>query len=336
MKGTIRVRVALAGVALLAACGDSGSGGPPRTTLPGASTTTPNSFRIAVWGDTPYSQQETDEFPRLIDDINTAGVDFSVMVGDIGGAFACEDAYYDQTVAYFDRFTAPLVYVVGDNEWTDCRDSGKDPLERLAKVRQVFFSRGESFGGSRLSLTRQSADRPEHVRWIQDRVVFVGLNVPGSNNNHVADATAPEGQAAEAEYEARSVAVQEWLTAAFDTALSENAAGVVVAMQADPGFEVSRDQRVSEGVDGYTDFLRALAVEAGRFGRPVVVLHGDSHQYRFDTPLVDPLTNEAIPNVSRVEAPGSPDVGWAEVTITPGGATFVDARSRIVAAGTRR
>lgn len=333
MNVTTRLRVAVVAAALLAACGDSGSGGPPRTTLPGASTTTPDSFRIAVWGDTPYSAQETEAFPRLIEDINSAGVDFTVMVGDIGGAFACEDAYYDQTVLSFDRFSAPLVYVVGDNEWTDCHEAGKDPLERLAKIRQVFFSRGESFGSSRLSLARQSADRPEHIRWIQDRVVFVGLNMPGSNNNHVGDADSPERQAAEAEFQARNTAVKEWLTAGFDTALSENAAGVVVAFQADPGFEVTGARRTSEGVDGYTDFLRALAVEARRFARPVVVLHGDSHQYRFDTPLIDPLTSEAIANVTRVEAPGSPDVGWAEVTLNPGGSTFVNAASRVVAAG---
>lgn len=319
--------MAVTAAALTAACAGSGSDAPPRTTLPGVVTTTAHSFRIAAWGDTPYDAREAAEVPRLMEDINNAGVDFTVMVGDIGGgAAACEDAYYDQTAASFDRFAAPLVYVVGDNEWADCDEGGMDPLERLAKVRQVFYSRGESFGERRLSLTRQSAERPEHLRWIKDRVVFIGLNVPGGNNN----------KAVTDESQARNLAVKEWLTAGFDTALSENAAGAVVVIQADPGFEVPRAQRASRNVDGYTDLLRALAVEARRFARPVVVLHGDSHQYRLDTPLVDPLTSEAIANVHRVEVPGSPDVGWAEVTITPGGATFVDAKPRIVAAGRRR
>lgn len=339
MKPTTRLRLALLATALLAAaCGDSGSDDPPRTTVSGVAPTTAKSLRIAVWGDTPHTAQETEQFPRLVDDIDAAGVDFSIMVGGIGGGDACEDTYYDQAVVAFDRFAAPLVYVVGDDEWANCNAAAPPtstpgtsvapqdpPQERLAKLRQVFFSRGESFGTSRLSLARQSAERPEHVRWIQDRVVFIGLNLPGGNNN----------QAVLDEFQARNGAVKEWLTAGFDTALSENAAGVVVAMHADPGFEVPRAQRESKNVDGYSDFLRALAVEARRFARPVVVVHGDGGRFRFDTPLVDPLTSEAIANVSRVEAPGRPDVGWAEVILTPGGTTFVDAKPRVVAAAGR-
>ena len=331
-------------VGMASACVNSRSGGPPRTTLLGGPTTTPGSFRIAVWGDTPYGSDELAQLPRLVEEINAAEVDFSIMVGDIAAALACEDATYESTVAFFDSFEAPLVYVPGDNEWTDCHEINRDPLERLSKIRQVFFARPDSFGLSRISLIHQSAERPEHTRWVQDQVVFIGLNVTGSNNNHVQDVNvqeqgSPRGlaerQAAEAEYQARSVAVREWMRAGFEAAISGNAAGVVVAIQADPGFEVAAGQRTTNGVDGFDDFLRALAEEATRFSKPVVVVHGDSHQYQFDTPLIDPTTGDAVDNVTRIESPGSPDVGWAEVTLSPDGTKFVDATSRIVAAGAR-
>ena len=42
----------------------------------------------------------------------------------------------------FDRFADPLVYTPGDNEWTDCHRANNgsyNPLERLGKVRQLFF-----------------------------------------------------------------------------------------------------------------------------------------------------------------------------------------------------
>ena len=46
-----------------------------------------------------------------------------------------------------DRFEGPLVHTPGDNEWTDCyrKKAGEfDPLERLAKVRAMFFPDGNS------------------------------------------------------------------------------------------------------------------------------------------------------------------------------------------------
>lgn len=54
----------------------------------------------------------------------------------------CSDAYFASTKAGFDAFQDPLVHTPRDNDWTDCHraDNGSfNPLERRAKVRQVFF-----------------------------------------------------------------------------------------------------------------------------------------------------------------------------------------------------
>ena len=341
MRAT-RAAVVVLALSALVACGGSGSSPPPRTTLPFRPVPAAASIRIAIWGDTPYSGDEEAALPRLVQDINAARVDFTVMVGDLGGAAACEDTTYANVANTFNSFEAPLVYVPGDNEWTDCHGRGFDPLERLARLRQVFFAAPKSFGMNTLTLVPQSAERPEDVRWQQGSVMFVGLNVPGSNNGHIQDVTTPEGnrspeqlQAAEAEFQARDAAVREWLRSSVDAALEAKAEGLVLAIQADPGFEIAAPDRALNGVDGFDSFLAALREESARFAKPVVVLHGDSHTYRFDTPLIDPATSKPVPDVYRVETFGSPDVGWVEVVFNPGGRQFVTATSHLVSAGAR-
>jgi len=84
-----------------------------------------------------------------------------------------------------------LIWVPGDNDRTDC--SGRygrstlpysDPLERLNYERLLFASTDQSLGQKTLTLTRQSATYPENIRWKYGPVVFIGVNVQGSNDNY--------------------------------------------------------------------------------------------------------------------------------------------------------
>src|SRR6266567_5437978 len=94
-------------------------------------------------------------------------------------------------IANFNSLQCPLVWVPGDNDWTDCwgrygpgTQPYSDPLERLAHERQLFASTPNSLGQTTLELTRQSLSYPENVRWTKGWVVYLGLNVQGSNDNH--------------------------------------------------------------------------------------------------------------------------------------------------------
>ena len=48
----------------------------------------------------------------------------------------------------------------------------------------------------------------------------------------------------------------------------------------------------------------------------MLVVHGDTHWFRFDKPLVDPRSVRRIDNVTRLEVYGSPFVNWIYVTVT--------------------
>jgi hypothetical protein len=79
--------------------------------------------------------------------------------------------------------------------------------------------------------------------------------------------------------------------------------------------------------DGFADFLNALRQEVIAFHKPVAYVHGDSHYFRIDKPLLDPL-GRRLENFTRLEtfgnnqANGNNDVHWVKV--------FVDVRSREV------
>ena len=66
----------------------------------------------------------------------------------------------------------------------------------------------------------------------------------------------------------------------------------------------------------YRPILDALAEEALRYRGEVLVVHGDTHWYRFDQPLVDPRSGKTVANVTRLEVFGSPFVNWVLVTVT--------------------
>ena len=58
------------------------------------------------------------------------------------------------------------------------------------------------------------------------------------------------------------------------------------------------------------------------FGKPVVLVHGDSHYFHIDKPLPQPAGgnpdgNRAtrLTNFTRVETFGSPDVHWVSGTV---------------------
>ena len=152
-----------------------------------------DSYTIAFFGDMPYNALGRAQYPALLADINASHVAFSVFDGDLkaGGDGPCSDALYSTAIANFNKLKEPLIWVPGDNDWTDCWGRYgpstlpySDPLERLSFERILFASTSQSLGQKTLTLTRQTPKYPENVRWKFGPVVYLGLNVQGSNDNY--------------------------------------------------------------------------------------------------------------------------------------------------------
>ncbi len=292
--------------------------------LAGCTTTPPlpvaGAIAFGLMGDTPYSEREVRALDALIARINTEELAFVVHVGDItSGQGPCSDEWFLERKAQFERIRHPFILIPGDNDWTDCHRSGLDPLERLARFRELFEAGDESMGGRKMKVERQSADPRfaayrEHMRWTTGNVLFVTLNVQGSNNNLGRNPTMNE------EYRERMAAALSWLNEAADLAIQGRLAALVVLTQANPDFEESR---TALGLsDGYTEFRDTLHHHALRLNKPLFLVHGDTHRYRQDQPLKD-RKGLTIPNFIRVEVDGSPWVSWLRGTILPAGDTPV-------------
>jgi hypothetical protein len=284
----------------------------------------------AIVGDTPYGPAQLAEFPRLASALNAdPDAELTIHLGDIkDGASACSDAYFDRMRANFDALQDPFVLTPGDNEWTDCHRpaaGGYLPTERLARFRSVFYPRAHQSLGLRRKTLETQAGRPgyeafrENRLWKAQKVVFATVHVVGSNNGLVPWFGAAEtpAQRAErlAEYAARLDAALAWLDRTFDFAEDEDARGVVVAMQADLWFSTPL---------GFTEIVQRLADRASEFGKPVLLLEGDSHRFKVDRPLAtgSPFhgVTTAAPNLTRIVVEGETIGEWLKLRVDPNAA----------------
>ena len=318
-----------------------------------------NPATLAVFGDWPYSLQLLNEAPLLIGSINSdPKVRLVLHVGDIhSGSMPCTGAGLSPLPPaadpnwnigiynLFQQFEDPVVYTPGDNEWTDCHKKKEGngvigsgaPLNELAAVRGLFFAdpghtlgqRGKQVltqGGEFDPAHPSDAQFVENVMWEESQVVFVTLNLPGSNNDGLkwtapfTDETARAREAAQ-----RTGAAIRWLQTAFARAEDEGAKAVVIALQADM-WDPAAIAAGGDGLGNYTLFVHELANQALHFRRPVLLLNGDSHVYGADRPLADPASATgqihgapAVPNLTRITVQGSTNTPaeWLRLTIDP-------------------
>jgi hypothetical protein len=335
-------------------------------------------YAIGLWGDLPYNDvQATTGVPNLIADMNNSDLEFTVHDGDLkaGSGIAgsstptvCNAAMYQQGLDYLNALRQPAMFTPGDNDWTDCdrpANGGYNSRERLDYERGLFFATQFSLGQHVLKQEVQSTppclgfNGPtqcvENRRWTTKHVTYATVNVQGSCNN-LCD-TAPDSP----EYAARNVADIAWLAQTFDEAKAEDSAAVMIIGQADPGFDASdvtraplRNPRTlvetDAQPDGFHDFLVALRDQTISFGKPVVYVHGDSHYFRVDKPLLD-AQGRRLENFTRVETFGdnaandNNDVHWVKALVDPNSRDVFAFQAQIVpanrtavveAAGSRR
>jgi hypothetical protein len=304
-------------------------------------------YTVGLFGDVPYGAAGRAEYPRLLADMNRADLAFSIFDGDLraGGDGACTDALYTQATAAFDSLRRPVVVVPGDNDWTDCwgrygpGTGGYDPLERLDHERQVFYPTDQSLGARTMTLQRES-DEPgyeayrENVRWTRGPVVYVGLNVQGSNDNlpHAGvdgeTRGAAEIQRMADEHAARERANIHWLHESYAYAKRIGAKGVLVDWQADPNFNNEQHLQPAQ-YDGFAEILPALRSEVLAFAGQSALVHGDSHYFKVDKPLTYD-NGQVVAKFTRVETFGAANTHWVAMTVDPRDPNLFEFGPRIV------
>jgi hypothetical protein len=279
-----------------------------------ASSVLAETLRFFAAGDLPYFAAETEQLRDLFDTAEAEATPFLIHVGDIkSGSSPCTDANLKAVADLFRARVVPVAFTPGDNEWTDCHREGagaKDPRERLARVREVFYADPAVLRLDRLDTVRgegaDATDFPENYIFIRDGVLFVTVHVVGSNNGY-----APDNPAAVAEFEARDAANVRFLRQAAGLAMERDASAMVIVFHANPQFEKARPAR------GFVRLRGALVELMGAYPGPVLAIHGDTHRFKHDRPLIDPATGERFERFVRAEVPGSPVVGGVWISVDP-------------------
>jgi len=298
---------------------------------PAPSPNAPGTFAFAALGDAPYYLWEDLKYPAVLKDIRAHDVTSVLHVGDIFWR-PCSDAMYTRSLEWFNGLGRPVIYTPGDNEWYDCwerQTGGYAPRERLLHLREVFFATpARSLGARPISLETQAADPryPEFVenaRWTDHGLVFATMHVIGSRNGM--EAFPKRDAEDDAASRRRTEAAASWLRATF--AQASRAPAVILAFHANAGLE---DPPGDTYRQAFEPFITALEEEAERFARSVLVIHGDGHVYTVDRPLVRRTTGRLVTNLTRVQVPGSPDVGWLRVAVRPGDPVTFSFERRLV------
>lgn len=302
-------------------------------------------YEVGLFGDMPYGDYGRAKYPNLINDMNHTDLAFSVFDGDskngsepcyadphtpdptsvtpdLAVADATHPDIYKYALNLFGRFRDPVVYLPGDNEWTDCdRPStigGKvsDSNDRLAYERALYYPTDRSLGQHTIAQIRQSAAYPENVRWTQGPVTYIGLNIPGSDNNFADGGKNGPAAQGQAEYAARNAANLDWLRAGFAAAKAAHSKGVMIVIQADMWDPTAT-------VTHFADTKAELARQSIAFDGKVVLVNGDSHSFEIDKPLTDAAATNAaglpgpnvIENFTRVTTFGDVQNHWVSATI---------------------
>jgi hypothetical protein len=231
---------------------------------------------LAFVGDMPYATDfNSTTMANWATDLNGSGIQFVAHSGDFkGGSDTCSDTRMTTTLGYYNGLNVPFWATPGDNDWTDCHrnnngDSnslGYDPLERLTKVRSLYFPNAHQTnagGGTPITVSSQgdstaTAEEPyvENTYFSKDCVTFgdvhsvssanglltptQGSLIKSSSSNYInAHVTAndynPLQTARNAEVAARTAANIAWVDKIFDAAQADpNNEAVFLMMQAEP------------------------------------------------------------------------------------------------------
>lgn len=223
---------------------------------------------------------------RLKRDLRKAGgaqADFIVVSGIKGAKEPCSDKLYKQRKRILDDATPPVILSLEASDWTGCRNSAarSAAIERLNRLREVFFFDAYALGERRLRLTRLSSSPrfrsyAENARWEMDQVLYATINVPANNNNF------QRAAGRNSEYEDRLVANRSWLRRLFAHARQDRMHAVVLFMEAD----IFASPEAGDAVDGYAEIRRQVQAHARRYKGKIL--------------LVDaaPLADDAQPEIT--------------------------------------
>jgi hypothetical protein len=206
---------------------------------------------------------------------------FMVVTGIKGVKEACTDKVYQQRRELIGDARRPAIVVPAASDWTECRNSAgrSNAIERLNRLRELFYGEPKALGARKLPLTRQSMSPrfrsyAENAHWSVGKVLYATLNLPANNNHYLTEA------GRNSEYEDRLVANRFWLNRLFTIARRDKAEAIVLFSEGDlkalsqpTGLRALLRRAVPDN-DGFAETRRQVLALAQKFPGKVLLVDG--------------------------------------------------------------
>lgn len=256
----------------------------------------------------------TSEETVLQDAIIEADADnlaFVVANGIKSSTEPCSDRIYNRRKLLLSEAKNGLILSLAASDWANCkRENGKSAaMERLSRLRDLFFSDEFSLGDSKIPVVRQSAtpkfrEYGENARWKFSDILFASINLPANNNHYLGAA------GRNSEFEDRLVANRDWLQRIFTVAKRRKLAAIVLFCDGNP---VSRQNfpshsGLNQKRDGFAETRREITALAARFSGKVLIVHAQTEP---GSTSLNTITWHD--NLGEVNA----GTGWVKFTVNP-------------------
>jgi hypothetical protein len=260
-----------------------------------------SSNTFLVMGDMPYSAVDEVNLTHpdgvLAQGVANTAHGFLLHLGDMkAGSHACTNKRLQANKALLYALTAqPFIYVMGDNEWTDCDRLKLSPrfneLERLNYVKGLMYD--EAYLGKAKQLT-QFTTHPkqiENARWQFNDIEFITLHITGTHNGRT-EILMSDKATAIALADKRDEINVKWIKQSL---VNQQAQAYVIGFQADIYNKDDCSGKHAVQCDSAFKLYRDAITEfASNTEKPVLVMHGDTGPYCIRK-LADNLTQLNVP-----------------------------------------
>ncbi len=233
-------------------------------------------FNFAVIGQTISARNDPSPLVQAIADSDADNVAFVIANGFKRADEACNDQLYESRREVLGAAKNGLILSLAGADWSECKDAGgrSAAVERLSRVRELFYVDELSLGASKIPLIRQSnavkyRSYAENARWEVDGILFATVNLPAMNNHYRMEA------GRNSEFEDRLIATRDWLQRAFAIAARKKMPALVLICDGDPlqkpGAQRALDASAKR--DGFAEVRQQLTALAGKFAGKVLIVH---------------------------------------------------------------
>ena len=270
----------------------------------------PGGFSFGVIGRASTAPADESVLRETIAASDNDNLAFVVVNGIKSANEPCTDKLYFQRKELFQSAKNGLIIAIGASDWSDCYNTRgqSTAIERLSRVRDLFFADEFSFGASRLPLTHQASTPKyrtytENLRWDIGSLAFATIHLPSNNNDYLLAA------GRNSEFEDRIIADRDWLHRVVSVATRRNASGIVLFCDADPLTRPDLLARIGWGGerDGFAEIRKQLHGLAQRFSGKILLVHAA------------PGTSAEPGQITWQDNLGSVAVasGWMKITVDP-------------------